>query len=60
MSILLPLVVSETLLDEWQLTDQMLYSVASCQGIHFLLKPVCPNIYDLYGESERGVCCLFC
>ena len=34
--------------------DEMPHSAASHQGLHCLLRPVCPNIYGNYGiQTER-------
>ena len=34
--------------------DQMPHSVASDQGQHCLLRPICPNTYDIYGIFKSG------
>ena len=54
MSILLPVNVSEIVLDEWQSSvesDQMPYSVGFDLGLHCLLRSVCPNTLNYYGKN---------
>ena len=32
--------------------DQTAHFVVSDQGLHYLLRPVCPNIQDYYGTGS--------